>query len=85
MHCCHWSFSVGTFLCLSLTPITPRNPTPAKTDVIGVEWPAWTVGAERYLEIGDELTVKEGVPLAERMAFWDQASKQVIKDPLYDV
>ncbi|XP_034235035.1 esterase E4-like [Thrips palmi] len=68
--------------------VVAGNPTPggaANTDVIGVDWPAWSVGAERYLEIGDELIVKEGVPLAERMAFWDQAAKQVIREPVYDM
>lgn len=59
------------------------NPTPSsKSADVNVEWPAAMPGKEQYLEIGDELSVREGLPFKERMEFWDNTCRQVLQDPV---
>ncbi|KAK3920361.1 Esterase FE4 [Frankliniella fusca] len=66
--------------------VKDRNPTPSKTVAdVALEWPAATADSIKYLEIGDELVVKDGIPFSERMAFWDKKGKEVLQDPIYDV
>ncbi|XP_026282212.1 para-nitrobenzyl esterase-like isoform X2 [Frankliniella occidentalis] len=65
--------------------VKDKSPTATKTEDAPVDWPAATPGNIKYLDIGDELVVKDGLPFPERMAFWDKTSKEVLKDPIYDV
>lgn len=62
-----------------------RNPTPGKTDLLNVEWAPSTLDKPCYLEIGDNLTMKDGPMLSERMLFWDDASKTHLQDAIYDM
>ncbi|XP_034256119.1 juvenile hormone esterase-like [Thrips palmi] len=54
--------------------VSQMNPTPAKTDLLNVEWAPSTLDKPGYLEIGDNLVMKDGNVFPERMQFWDEAS-----------
>ncbi|XP_046991019.1 esterase E4-like [Schistocerca americana] len=48
------------------------NPTSEKTDLVNVDWKTLDLSNPAYLEIGSDLTMKQGLYYQERMQLWDR-------------
>nr|AHJ81335.1 carboxylesterase [Locusta migratoria] len=52
--------------------IKTGNPTPEKTGLLNVEWTPLDLSKPAYLEIGSDLSMRQGLYYQERMQLWDK-------------
>ncbi|XP_049801051.1 esterase E4-like [Schistocerca nitens] len=52
--------------------VTNGNPTSERNDLVNVEWQSLTPSRQVYLDIGSQLTMKNGLYYQDRMSLWDR-------------
>lgn len=59
---------------------SPNGPQSAVDPVLNVSWTPSTDDAPRYVDIGQEMTLREGYPLSDSYRFWGKVFKAIEVD-----